>query len=66
MLGESIIVVGGLDDERNALFSAEFVDVHDLLEVAPLIYPLPFFYSNQILWIIKTVSMLIVMMLSTM
>ena len=50
-LGGNVIAAGGLFNKR--LSSMESIEARDLLESAPLIYPLPTFYFNRILQIVK-------------
>mmetsp|Transcript_10152 Transcript_10152/g.15218 ORF Transcript_10152/g.15218 Transcript_10152/m.15218 type:complete len:99 (+) Transcript_10152:121-417(+) len=41
VLGDNIVVVGGRDGDGNELSSIKCIDVNDLLQYAPLYYPLP-------------------------
>ena len=49
LLDEKIIVAGGNIDEQQCLSSMECIDARDVLEYAPLDYPLPDEYFNQVL-----------------
>ena len=49
LLDGMIVVAGGGDNNGYNLSSMECIDSHDILEYAPLDYPLPFEYFNQVL-----------------
>ena len=53
VLDSKIVVAGGMDGDRQVLSSTEFIDIDDLLEYAPLHYPLPSLLFNRILEIGK-------------
>ena len=48
VLGGKIVVAGGDRDEQ-VLSSMECIDARDILEYAPLDYPVPVEYLNQVL-----------------
>ena len=49
VLDRKIVVAGGVDSDGHCLSSMECIDVRDVLEYAPLDYPLPHIYFDQIL-----------------
>mmetsp|Transcript_23954 Transcript_23954/g.36913 ORF Transcript_23954/g.36913 Transcript_23954/m.36913 type:complete len:370 (+) Transcript_23954:127-1236(+) len=51
VLGENIVVAGGRNGVYKRLNSMELIDIDDLLEYSPVVYPLPPFHFNQILQI---------------
>ena len=53
VLDWKVVVAGGSDGDRKPIPSAEFIDINDLLEYAPLHYPLPLLVFDRILEIGK-------------
>ena len=53
VLDGKIVVAGGMSGYSRSLSSTEFIDIDDLLEYAPLHYPLPSLVFNRILEIGK-------------